>query len=146
MIKKIEEVPKTVSGARATRRAMLRSDIREAIANRIAKFEFEGDYNYKYLANYAKEEANRVFQEDFFYVHSKGIRADVQAQYPDAYLYVSPWDYTKKWFKVHSKKGEDRVHVYAEIDFNYLDKFPELLYADYCKAAQRSLEIKRVTH
>ena len=65
MIKPIEKLPRTLSQKRESCRARIRNDIRQAIDGRTAKFEFVGDYNYKYLARYAREEASNILRPYF---------------------------------------------------------------------------------
>ena len=65
MIKPIEKLPETLSQRRDSYRARMRADIQQAIDSRTAKFEFVGDYNYKYLARYAREEASNILRPYF---------------------------------------------------------------------------------
>jgi len=65
-IKSVDEIPETLQQKRESYRAMIRRDINEALDNHITRFEFEGDYNFKYLGQYAREEADRVFGSRFF--------------------------------------------------------------------------------
>lgn len=60
MIRPVDEIPKNIQEKRKSYREQIRNDIREAIDKGIGKFEFVGDYKYKYLAQYAREEADKI--------------------------------------------------------------------------------------
>lgn len=62
-IRAVHEIPQNVSEKRQSYRASIREDLRQAMEQGISKFEFTGDYNYKYLAQYAREEASRLMRE-----------------------------------------------------------------------------------
>ena len=66
MIKPIDEIPKNVSEQRESYRQMIKNDIQEAMSKGIEKFEFIGNYNFKYLAQYAREEAESIVRSKFF--------------------------------------------------------------------------------
>lgn len=63
MIKPVDEIPQNLAKKRETYREQIRKDIREAMDKRIRKFEFVGDYKYKYLAQYVREEADRIIRD-----------------------------------------------------------------------------------
>ena len=94
MIKPIEEIPQNIAQKRESYRDRIRGDITEAMEKGIGKFEFVGDYNFKYLANYAKEEAYRMFRRRF-----KDL---VLPHYPEwkerfqqKYIFLKEWDFRK---------------------------------------------------
>ena len=60
VIREVSEIPKSTAEKRKNYRTMIRNDIQEAIEKGIDRFEFVGDYNFKCLAQYAREEARRV--------------------------------------------------------------------------------------
>ena len=60
MIKPVVEIPESRMSAAKSYRQRITDDIQEAIDKGIPLFEFVGDYNYKYLAQYAREQANRL--------------------------------------------------------------------------------------
>lgn len=120
MIKPIDEIPKNTVEQRKGYRQMIRNDIKEAIEKGIQKFEFVGDYNYKYLEQYAKEEANKVVSD---------LTLRWSADHPEYKERYNYWcsDYWKinndyGLIKISSVKGEtpDKRRVFCEIrqDFN----------------------------
>ena len=127
MIKPVEEIPQTVREERISRRRMLQKDMSEAINAGITKFEFEGDYNYKYLAQYAREEAdhilNKILRERWEreprqpYEGEEGCRS-----WP---VYYDRHIRGKKYIIIHNVKREDRNHVYCEIIPEALDEMIE---------------------
>lgn len=128
MIKPVDEIPLTVRGERMSQRQMLQNDIQEAIDKGISKFEFEGDYyNYKYLANYAREEADRILGK---------ILRDRWGQEPrqphegaEGYRsYPNHWDQhirDNKYIIIHNIRRDDRNHVFCEIVPSALDEMIE---------------------
>lgn len=120
MIKPIDEIPKNTVEKRKSYRQMIRNDIMEAIEKGIQKFEFVGDYNYKYLEQYAKEEANRVVRD---------LTLQWSEDHPEykekcSYWFADYWRINKDdgVIKISSVKGEtpDKRRVFCEIrrDFN----------------------------
>lgn len=65
MIKPIDEIPQSVQSKAKSNRQKIRNDIQEALDHGISKFEFVGDYNFKYLHQYAREEADRFWRKMF---------------------------------------------------------------------------------
>ena len=55
MIKPIDEIPKNINEQRKIYRKQISDDIQEAIDKGILKFEFVGNYNFKTLAQMARE-------------------------------------------------------------------------------------------
>lgn len=110
MIKPIEEIPQTMAQKREQYRKMIRADIQEAIDKGIRKFEFVGDaYNYRYLANYAREEAQHITRKTV-----RPYLVEAKKQYN--LDYVPDMFNCKDYIKITSRKGEDRMHVYCEIN------------------------------
>ena len=101
-----------------TVKSRVTKDIQYAIEHEIYRFEFDGDYNYTYLAGYAKECFRPIFNE---YLDNKadelvekyGVRRDAigRSRYRK---------YESEFFKTKRIQLEDRVHVYAEINMNVL--------------------------
>ena len=143
MIKQIENIPMTVSDKRRSARESLRADIAEAIKNRIPKFEFEGDYNYKYLNQYAREESDNVFRKMYFY-EAKEVREKAKEELGNDYVQINPWEYSGRYFKATSHKGEDRIHVYGELFFDFLDNFSEIYYNDLVKKSKEYAERRKL--
>lgn len=131
-IKPVNEIPMTLQEKRQSYREMIRKDIQEAIDNHIERFEFEGDYNWKYLAQYAREEADLIWRKTVYYDTAKKVRAELLKDRPgENYIPMrSGYEYRGKYIKIRTKKGEDRIHVYGEIDFKFVESFYETLKAD----------------
>lgn len=131
-IKAVSEIPQTLQEQRTSYREMIRRDIQEAVDNHIERFEFEGDYNWKYLQNYAREEADVIWRKNIYYPIAKKVREEILKDRPgESYVSMpSGYDYKGRWIKVRTKKGEDRIHVYAEINFEFADNFYATLMAD----------------
>ena len=147
MIKPIEKLPETLSQKRESYRARIRNDIRQAIDGRTAKFEFVGDYNYEYLARYAREEASNILRPYFNQARSDVAEAIKQKLGLDtcfiSYQYES--DYCEQFIRISSVKGPDRRHVYAEINFDVLDNLEEMLLERVMKEYQRKQQKKKGT-
>ena len=143
MIKEVEKIPETLQQKRESYRAKIRADIEEAMSKRISDFEFEGDYNYKYLQQYAREEGERIFRYIFIGVE-RAVEEELKKELEVKYIYCpSPYLYAKQFIKVIKRKGEDRNHVYAHLDFDYLDNLKDLLYRDTKKKYEDILRRKK---
>lgn len=131
-IKPVNDIPMTLQEKRRSYREMIRKDFQEAIDNHIERFEFEGDYNWKYLAQYAREEADLIWRKTIYNDTAKKVRAELLKDRPgETYISMrSGYDYHGKYIKIRTKKGEDRIHVYGEIDYKFAEGFYELLKAD----------------
>lgn len=128
-IKPIEALPPERGSV--TRRKMLRDDIMSAISQRITAFEFEGDYNYKYLAQYAREQADFIFVKEVYRPAVKKVREKLKGELRKPYIFPpSQWEYNGRFIKITKRKEEDRNHVYAQIDYDFFDRFEEILEAD----------------
>ena len=127
MIKPVKEIPQTVREERISRRRMLQKDMSEAINAGITRFEFDGDYNYKYLAQYAREEADRILNKILSERWEREPRQPFESEktwrsYPK---YYDRHIRDKKYIKIHNVKREDRNHVYCEIIPEALDEMIE---------------------
>ena len=145
-IKPVNEIPLTLQEKRQSYREMIRKDIQEAIDNHIERFEFEGDYNWKYLAQYAREEADRMWRNTIYYDTAKKVRAELLKDRPgEKYIPMrSGYEYHGKYIKIRAKKGEDRIHVYGEIDYKFAEGFYELLKADAIEQEKIIAERERI--
>ena len=149
-IKVVKDIPQNLAEKRKSYREMIRNDIQEAIDNHIERFEFEGDYNWKYLAQYAREEADIIWRKTVYYDTAKKVRAELKKDRPgEMYIPIrSGYDYHGKYIKIRTKKGEDRIHVYGEIDYKFAEGFYELLKADAIAiekaTAERKAERERI--
>lgn len=117
-IKIIDEIPQYQKSS--NQRDCIRADIQEAIDKGIALFEFEGDYNYKYLAQYAREVARHIttvrarairkkFKEDNYTEEEKNIKG--------FYVWFSgDYIYKDNWIRIVTRKGDDRRRVFCSIN------------------------------
>ncbi len=137
-IKPIKEIPMNTKDARESYRARIRADINEALEKRIDKFEFEGDYNYKYLAQYAREEADRIIRH-ITNKHDREITKVLQKEFNEEYIYVPPL--REAVIVISNRKLEDRNHVYVSIDYEKLDN----LYNTLMKATRDRYLVKKLT-
>lgn len=130
-IKAVSEIPQTLQEQRTSYREMIRRDIQEAVDNHIERFEFEGDYNWKYLQNYAREEADMIWRKNIYYPIAKKVREEILKDRPGEYIsMLSSCTYKGEWIKIRAKKGKDRIHVYGEINFEFSENFYDRLMAD----------------
>lgn len=140
-IKPIEALPPVPESS--SRRKMITEDIMTAIAQKIKTFEFEGDYNYKYLAQYAREQAESIFRKNIYWGAAKKVRDKLKKEYGKQYIFTTAeHNYKGQFIRIHQRKGEDRNHVYAEIDYDFADKFEEILEADTRKQYKECEERK----
>ena len=116
MIKPIDEIPKNINEQRKIYRKQISDDIQEAIDKGIFKFEFVGDYNFKTLAQMAREEARNVA----FKIVRKWSAEN--PQYKERYKWWIPgsWNVNNEMnlIKVSSVKGEtpEKRRVFCEIN------------------------------
>lgn len=130
-IKKVDQTPMTLPGKRISYREQIRRDINEAIEKRIDKFEFDGDYNYKYLASYAREEAEWIFVQKIYRPAAKRVAETLQREFNIRGVYpVGERRYKGRYIRIKNLKGADRDHVYAEIDFSQEEDFYNDLLTD----------------
>ena len=113
MIKPINEIPQGVADKRKSYREMIRTDIQTAIDQRIEKFEFDGDYNWKYLAQYAREEADMIWRRKWTEI----MRA-AKAEHGFRYAGIPNYRDKSKYIKITTCKMQDRIHVYCQIDYD----------------------------
>lgn len=124
MIKAVDEIPQSPKQTRKGYREQIRADIQEALDKRIEKFEFVGDYNFKYLAQYAREEADRIVRNLAY----KYWRA--HPEYSEK-LYYNPFswrDYSAlEIIVISSIKGEtlDKRRVFCKINMDMDNLFRE---------------------
>lgn len=120
MIKPVDEIPQTLQEKRRSYRAMIRADIQAAIDSGVKKFEFVGDeYEYKYLAQYAREEADNLTDI--------ALRPLLQAAAQEhGWQRLNPWRIRRsgRYIKIISHKAADRMHVFCEIR---PDALPEIV-------------------
>lgn len=136
MIKQLDDLPQQVK--KMSQRDYIREDLKEAKEKGIGKFELEGEcYNYNTLAATTREELQRMMDKewgslmkDFLQEHYKPYASEwrdwtapkegfcTREQFNQ---YCCGVDIRYKaagtYYKVHSIKGEDRKHVYVEVDW-----------------------------
>ena len=115
MIKPIDKIPQSLADRQKSYREMIREDIRQAIDQGIRAFEFEGEYNYRYLAQYAREEADGFFRQQLWTI----IKQRKKAGFDDpsiAWWHINRVD-GLPIYKVTSRKTEDknRPRVFCEL-------------------------------
>ena len=113
MIKQVEEIPLSGAAKKRSYREQIRNDIQEAIDNHIEKFEFLGDYNWKYLAGYAREEADGLWRDAYF-----SIMREARKKYGLQTSIYPAYQYKHEYIRIFSTKMDDRIHVYCQIDFD----------------------------
>lgn len=135
MIKPVDEIPG--KPREKTQLDMLRQDIMDAWENGISRFEFDGNYNWKYAAGYARNAATDFFRG---MVRTDYINA-VKRLYPDE---KSWWrmlpnpGFMEQFFRIVSRSMPDRTHVYCEL-YHMGDDY--MLYIE--KSAREAVEKER---
>lgn len=123
MIKEVKEIP--TNKKRDSKRDLIRADINEAIEKGINKFEFIGDYNYKYLRNYAKEEADRIVAKMIWTKQRELLKELLKGNETNEkgfHVFLKGrWEYRGKFIKITTCKGEEHRRVFGEINFNDFD-------------------------
>ena len=136
MIQEIKEVP--CINQKTSKRQMIRDDIEYALNNRIKTFEFEGDYNWKYLAQYTRDVSSRLFVEKIYMPVKKKVQKKLEGKFDTRVVYTPPYyKYTKDFITIHSRKLEDRIHVYATIDHEFVKNFEMILLSDTIKKYEK---------
>lgn len=132
-------IPGANSKGKPTQRDLLRADFAEAIASNVNTFELVGEgYNYKYLAQYAHDEARHVWRnvESDIYSRIKNelVKADptatpeMIAQAVRQARFDDHKSSAENYIKVISRNFENRVHVYFTIDRQYPEKVFTTIY------------------
>lgn len=142
MIKPVDTIPESPTQAWKTNRQKIRDDIQEAIDKGIAAFEFVGDYNFKYLGQYAREEAGRMNRTMF----SQFIR-NHREQYKDHYIgYYDVMKNNDYPIKITTIKGEakDTRRVFCSLQMDGLEeRFAEMVEAYLQKKDEAGAERSR---
>lgn len=112
MIKPVDEIPMSKAKERKSYREQIKTDLMEAITSGIKRFEFVGDYNYKYLAQYVREESDKLMRVTFCDVVKKH-----RGEFDN--MRLGWWSIKPriKYFTVTSVKTEtkDKPRVFCEI-------------------------------
>ena len=122
-IKEVKVIPNAYKKT-ATVGQMVRKDLEEALDKRISKFEFDGDYNYKTLGYYVRREAEWIFNQAFWCPASTEVEEALAKELgrDDIHCERFTREY-KQAFDINGVTQSDRMHVYVEIDFNFLDNY-----------------------
>lgn len=130
-IKEVDYIPESCSKNKESYRVRITRDIREALDNGLTMFEFTGDYNYKYLANHARDVAHQIFRKDIYLPAAKAIKMQFLTEMGRKGVYLkSDWEYRNLFINISSRKIDDEIHVYAKIDYAFAKKFKGILYKD----------------
>ena len=122
MIKKVDTIPGQ-GGEHTSQKLMINKDIRDAIEKHIERFEFVGDYNFKYLAQYARDEAESVFRSMFSKCRTEA-QQKLREEFKVAWALVPTiHDYRKRLYRVCQRSGK----VYMEIYYDFMDKIPQVM-------------------
>ena len=127
-IKEVDYIPRSNGKKRMTFTQMVRDDINEAFDKHISKFEFVGEYNYKTLAPIVREQTRHFYTNKIYVPAERAVKlALLQEGYTEIKLPLTAYRDSERVFRVKSITGEDRIHVYVEIDFDYLQTYRETL-------------------
>ncbi len=114
-----------------TDRDKVLKDFQEALNNHVKVFEFTGDYNFKTLSQKAKEVARRRVFFKIYRDAAKKVEEVLSKEFPDEkYLCATDYNYyADKFFKVKNVKENNEIHVYASIDYRFIDGlYDKILY------------------
>ena len=117
-IKPVEEIPMNKVQKQHSYRQHIRDDINEAIQKHISRFEFEGDYNWKYLAQYAREEADQIWRNTWWEI----MRSARMEHHIEIVMRLPSYAEKGKYISILNVKMPDRNHVYCQIDFEAPEK------------------------
>lgn len=113
MIVELKEIPVNAREKNRTQRSMIRKDLEYIFENKIRYSEIKGEYNFRNLGAYFREEARIYFYEmlkcdtevaSLTYLQRSELRIN--------YKRIS--DAAKEIFKISQRKAEDGIHVYVE--------------------------------
>ena len=128
-IKPIEQIPQKVE--KLSQRELIRQDVREAISNNVAQFEFLGDaYKYDTLAMNVRETLKMMFAREFYFPATRRIKPRLESVIKRRFWFLNHWEYFPQVFTVSERKQSDRTHVYLTINLETLNNLDDILYAD----------------
>lgn len=122
-IQALDKLPEKV--AKKSEKTMIREDLQEAIDKGIESFEFIGDYNYKYLAARAKNEANWLAGKMIAKVYE-----DHRSEFKNREILLEDnmrRRFVGQWLKIIGMTLEDRKHVYCKINHSATASIFDLL-------------------
>ena len=140
MIKKVDEIPQSINERRRSYREKIRTDIQYAIDHNILKFEFDGDYNWNRLAEYAREEALIIMdQMAQKRVDELGLLNHCEKRLRINHYYIprALRDGELRYIRIVSRKEGNRNHVYCEIFPEAIDKIVYWFELEDKKIAER---------
>lgn len=118
MIKEVHNIELNTNQYRKQYRENIRNDIHNAWDSGIEKFEFVGEYNYKYLAQYAKEEASNLLSH---IVREQELEKKYKEKYQLRYFRFYPYRHLGEIIRISSRKADDRIHVYCTLNKDALE-------------------------
>lgn len=146
MVKPVNAIPDSIGQKHYSYRDTIRRDIEYAIKNGITKFEFEGNFNWRYLQHYAREEGykltDRIAQEKADELHLSNY-LDRPLRIRNYYMPRNLRDGELRHIKITSRKEKDRLHVYCEIFPDAIDKIIQWFVHDDEKKRKRLEERER---
>ncbi len=122
-IQALDKLPEKVS--KKSEKAMIREDLQEAIDKGIESFEFIGDYNYKYLASRAQNEANWLAGKMIAKVYE-----DNRSEFKHREILLAgsmKKRFVKQWITIVGVTIEGRKHVYCKINHSATANIFDLL-------------------
>ena len=127
-IKEVEFIPNAYAKKGLTTKEQIEADFREAFDKHISKFEFEGNYNYKTLGQNARDVAEKIFR-DSIYTPARDFVVNKLSQELGRNDITCEHFYREYKFaiKISSVTQDDRIHVYAEIDYDYINDYKSTL-------------------
>lgn len=138
MIKPVDEIPQSVADRRQSYRDMIRKDIQEAIDRGVKRFEFDGPYNYRYLAQYAREEVEGIVRKKVYAIHDERKKAGFDD--PSVpYWHISRVE-NLPIYRITSHKTEDktRPRVFCELwPENFEPAYMKLVEVENLREADR---------
>lgn len=141
-IREVLEMPSSLKKSlKESDRDKVFADFNEALEKHIEVFEFEGDYNFKTLSQKAKEVARRKVFYRFYADAAKKVKEALKDEFPHEYIIANGYTYYEDYFfKVKNIKEEDRIHVYASIDYEFINALYDRLLADTRRYYKRKAE------
>ena len=119
----VNEIPKPImpdNKNAVSHREEIRLDIEAAYESKISKFEFIGDYNYKYLAHQATMVADKFYKEVILPPIKGRARKAFRKEYQAVLHLPSGYEWSQKAIHITGVTLSDRKHIYGEIDYKFI--------------------------